>query len=502
MFKVLISILFLSNIALIQGQSQGCQICESVIGEAQNLLQQNATDASIFNFLKTNICGLVGGQLQQQCKSLIDMEGPAIITALVNELNPQTVCKQLGLCKQFVNSKRSISAPKPAANCFTCKLLVGQVEQLVLNNQTETQIITALETKICPALGTLAPACKQLVEQYGPIIIQNILNGASPEKICELIGQCPKPPRKATVQTAPKQAANCFTCKLLVGQVENLVANNQTEAQIINTLETKLCPALGTLAPACKQLVEQFGPMIIQYILNGASPEKICELIGQCPKPPRKAPKPAANCFTCKLLVGQVEQLVLNNQTESQIINTLETKLCPALGSLANTCKQLVEQFGPNIIEQLLNGASPEKVCELIGQCPKPPRKAVVHAAKPKAQNCVACKLLVSQVESYVLNNQTESQIINTLETKLCPALGSLASTCKQLVEQYGPNIIEQLLNGIAPEKVCELIGQCPKPPRESVKQKTLMNGGAPVVQRPIFQTKDIQPPLDADEEY
>jgi len=297
MFKIFTFFLAFSTLALIQSSPVRddtiCTICETTIGEAQNLLEQNATESSILTFLKSNICGRLSGQLNAICTTLIDQEGPIIIQQLAGNLNPQQLCTQLHLC-QSVGKFHAIERVEKAVNCFTCKLLVGQIENLIQSDATETQIIQLIEQQLCPNLGVFAGICNMVIEQSGPSIIENLINNISSDQVCQIIGQCPslRDPifveeeeitSQAVAPIVPQKSfVNCFTCKVLVGQVTNLITNNATEAQIVASIEQQLCPNFGIFTGACNIALETFGPTLIENLVNGVDQEQVCTLIGQC----------------------------------------------------------------------------------------------------------------------------------------------------------------------------------------------------------------------------
>ena len=64
------------------------------------------------------------------------------------------------------------------------------------------------------------------------------------------------------------------------------------------------------------------------------------------------------------------ETLLKNNATEAQIIKSLEMVCNLAPSSLKAECSALIEQYGPNIIELLIQfGGDPKKVCGAIKLC-------------------------------------------------------------------------------------------------------------------------------------
>jgi hypothetical protein len=46
---------------------------------------------------------------------------------------------------------------------------------------------------VCQALpSTIRAECKQFVDEYEPVIVALISNQIQPEKVCQIIGLCPK----------------------------------------------------------------------------------------------------------------------------------------------------------------------------------------------------------------------------------------------------------------------------------------------------------------------
>jgi saposin len=74
----------------------------------------------------------------------------------------------------------------------------------------------------------------------------------------------------------------CVICEYAVSYIETRLQQNQTEEAIIDTLE-KVC----TVAPAkfqqeCQGIIENYGPLIIQLLLQFADPNAVCGIIKLC----------------------------------------------------------------------------------------------------------------------------------------------------------------------------------------------------------------------------
>eukprot|EP01132_Coremiostelium_polycephalum_P004815 gene4815-6001_t len=73
---------------------------------------------------------------------------------------------------------------------------------------------------------------------------------------------------------------------------------------------------------------------------------------------------------------------------------------------------------------------------------------------------CTFCTFLVNNIEKYVQQNATETEIINYLDQD-CKIFGGLSSFCTSLVNQYAPTIIQYLVNDQNPATVCAELGLC-----------------------------------------
>jgi len=254
------------------------------------------------------------------------------------------------------------------------------------------------------------------------------------------------------------QQGGCSVCELVVQYVEAYLANNQTEQQIEQELD-QLCALLGPLSQTCTQFVGTYLPQLIQWIENGENPQQFCTQVGLCAFHQKRAVQ-QAGCSVCELIVTYVESYIANNQTEQQIIANLD-QLCAMLGPLASQCEAIVQQYVPQMIQWIINGENPQTFCTQVGLC------SALPSYQPKLEKrvslqagCSICTLVVTYVETYIANNQTEQQIIANLD-ELCSMLGPLASQCDAFVAAYVPQVIQWIINGENPQQFCTQVGLC-----------------------------------------
>jgi len=129
-------------------------------------------------------------------------------------------------------------------------------------------------------------------------------------------------------------SVECGMCGIAVNEIEGFVAENITEQEIIDAIQTDVCSVLsGPLQTACNELVAQI-PAIIVRIENMESVDVVCVNIGYCDKPfppytdPQSIPQ-----YTINLDLPPVQRWtqICSNTSYSQIaqylISTAESLL-------------------------------------------------------------------------------------------------------------------------------------------------------------------------------
>ena len=269
-----------------------CTICEFAISKVEQELQANATEAEIIATVE-KICDILPATVKDQCKTLIESEGPQIINLLISKANPETICTAIGLCTNaslvvpVVESVAPVNAPEAGPLCTICEFVISKVEAELGNNSTEAQIIAAIE-KVCSILPkTVASECKQLIDQLGPEIINLLINKAAPEVICTAIHACTgsKLPR---VQQGVSDKPYCQVCEQVMTYVQSLLKQNSTVEEVEQLIDN-ICDYLpGSYQNQCKDLVDQYAPQIIAQLAEKVNPDQICAEIQLCTDLPQE----------------------------------------------------------------------------------------------------------------------------------------------------------------------------------------------------------------------
>ncbi|EAL67631.1 hypothetical protein DDB_G0279713 [Dictyostelium discoideum AX4] len=194
-------------------------------------------------------------------------------------------------------------------------------------------------------------------------------------------------------------------------------------------------------------------------------------------------------CEACQIVIGYVENLVLHsNKTQGEIEKELD-KLCNMVSPRYKpTCDSIVSVYTTEIIQLILNKETPDLICKEIKVCTteweinttklfsKITEIAMkeIHSVAQKSKShqltqnnlrstseCEICQVFVSKLESYISTNKSQEEIMEELDNA-CDYMKSFEQQCKQMVQDYVPELIEIMSTTEDPNKVCSQISLCP----------------------------------------
>jgi len=299
------------------------------------------------------------------------------------------------------------------------------------------------------------------------------------------------------------QSVLCNVCQLVVSVTEKYIANNATEQEIIQALAA-LCNQIPVVGPECVQVVANYTPQLINWILTKENPQQFCSQVGLCsstnavvlkPKMEKRSEEQGA-CAICQMVMTYIEQFVAQNSTEQSIITQLQS-FRSILGPLQSECSSFVATYTPQAIEWIEKQEPPAAFCQQVGLCTstlnrdlkqrkhfslKFPKVTQMEKRETSEEEqggvCQVCQLVMSYVESFIGQNKTISSIEAELD-QLCAILPSpLSGICTSVVNQYLPQMVQWLLNKESPSSFCSQVGLCsskvelkPKMPRKQLSR-------------------------------
>uniref|UniRef100_A0A8C4Y5X7 Prosaposin n=1 Tax=Gopherus evgoodei TaxID=1825980 RepID=A0A8C4Y5X7_9SAUR len=169
-----------------------CDICETMVKEVTNLLENNRTEEEIV-FEMEKLCSVFPQSIKDQCKDFVEIYGKAVIDMLLEATSAETVCIMLKCCTSRKPSPevRTASEPLQAGDfCDVCKMVVHYLEKQLEKNATGAEIEAALE-KVCHFLPkSISEECVQFVDQYEPLLVTLLTEIMDPTFVCSKLGVC------------------------------------------------------------------------------------------------------------------------------------------------------------------------------------------------------------------------------------------------------------------------------------------------------------------------
>jgi saposin len=163
----------------------------------------------------------------------------------------------------------------------------------------------------------------------------------------------------------------------------------------------------------------------------------------------------AIECKLCTSVVGKVENDLKGfaNATEHDV-EALLHKACSIVGPLEKECDLFVDEHLQKIVRGLLSDVAPEQICLDIHMCKD--QDLQLNA------ECTVCKDIVSYAENKLKNvaNATAADVEKLIH-EACGVLGPLSGLCQKIVNKYASQLVQGILNGVAPEALCGDIGLC-----------------------------------------
>lgn len=489
--------------------SEVCDFCKSIILDVTALIKDDRTQQDIMRFMK-NACSVIPSKaLATECSLLVDQFLVDILNMIIDELKPRSVCALIKLCTGFddtVVHSHLPNNPEPLPVrltrvsplqirsepiCTDCKKFFTDIKNLILNNATEAEIEALVDQAICSHLGTYEATCKDLVKTYMPEIMLLLSAEFDPNVICQSLGFCTTTLKEAKtflvklklkssdfykMASKPSNDAEdgCNICKTVMKDIQDLDRSAAVQRKIEGFLETEICERLGPYKNECVSLIEKFGAYVFELLANELDPVSRCQALGFCAasnaiRDPTRESTPSKSsgqrvadtpeCTICKILVEKIDEMIKQNVTKQEILDALD-KICSLLPeSLRNQCTSFVTQYGPLIIDLLIQEMDPALVCSTLGLCSA--KQRTMPSKLSDEAECIVCESAVQYVEALLQENATVAQVEAMLE-KICNFVpDKTKSECDFVVQKYGPLIVQYIFSAMTPKAICELVGAC-----------------------------------------
>eukprot|EP00761_Pharyngomonas_kirbyi_P011302 gb/GECH01011327.1/.p1 GENE.gb/GECH01011327.1/~~gb/GECH01011327.1/.p1 ORF type:complete len:398 (+),score=74.98 gb/GECH01011327.1/:1-1194(+) len=390
--SVIVFLLGLSSLALASqpeasASNVECSLCEFVIGEAERFITNTSNEKNIERVLD-HICDVLPKQSESFCKSLVNQYTPELINYIKSQYPADVICKKIGLCDssvqvEVVSPAKEETFQASESGCAICNYLVNLAENYLEEHKTEKELEDILDRACTFLPDQYQAACESAVTIYGPSIIKKIINKDISEldKVCDAIGVCDKDTQNQEQQNeeSPQSSANleCAVCEYLLSYLENMVDSSTTIDEI-----DKVCDILpSSVSKSCHEIVETYGPQILDYLVNKYPADKVCGMISLCKSAQDEVKKPQSAddfyCTTCEFVMKYLDGYLSKDTTIQDMLNFLNHDVCDKLPSeLGSVCHLFVDMEADKVIRAIIKDISPDRVCSFIDACD---RASIVH---------------------------------------------------------------------------------------------------------------------------
>jgi len=307
--------------------------------------------------------------------------------------------KQATECNAIQHCREKVWKLSSNETCTICEDAVTAVKSLLANPDIDKQIVGYLEMA-CQEFGAYASECKTLVDQYAPLLFQELAQlMADPKQVCTELGLCSaskekvmavllnkalpikmkafksgislKKHAKNALKAMPvKASAKCILCEFIASKLDQMLAKNATQQEIKDALD-KVCSYLpSSISSECEQFVNEYAPEILQILAQELNPNMICTSLGLCTSKAKMAQLRSSGeqCEICTLVLTYAKNLLNDNTTDEEIIDALK-QVCGYLPSqIASECTAIVSEYGLEVLKLIAN-TDAKTLCTEIGLC-------------------------------------------------------------------------------------------------------------------------------------
>ncbi|KAH8418023.1 hypothetical protein KR222_010609, partial [Zaprionus bogoriensis] len=423
-----------------------CTICEYLLHFIQESLATPATDDEIKHVVE-NICSKLPRGVAGQCRNFVEMYGDAVISLLIQGLNPRSVCPMMQMCPRNIEKQDDIEVFHPTPinhdkeqdkpTCPLCLFAVEQAQAKIRDNKSKANIKKVLDGLCAHLPSKLRSECVDFVETYSNELIDMLITDFKPEEICVQLKLCPK-------------------TKDYLDEMGISLSDSDEDDKSSSSEEIS-----GNEIDSREDLRQ---PIEITFDQDfGVSP----------------------NCLLCEEVVKTAEKKMGKHTTKADIKNALEHACDKLKKPLGSKCHKFIDKHGDQIADLLIKEMSPKLICAELGMClfgeqedldidealkydvvvlPKhdDDNKLVrLQATKvDEPPTCVLCEFVMTKLESELQNKTEQDEIKRSLRV-ICDRLPStIRKQCDSFVDGYATAIIS-LLSKVPPKEVCQKLQLC-----------------------------------------
>ncbi|XP_045768069.1 prosaposin [Maniola jurtina] len=407
-----------------QPQQNGwCSFCQYFLHYIQVELSRDDTEEAITKMVE-GACDVLPKELDNECRQFVTQYGPAVIALLVHEVDPSSVCPDIGLCpKTQVVHDVSINSEK--SNCPLCLFAVEQLETVLKNNRSEENIRHALDGLCNHLSAKLRTECVDFVDTYTNQLVEMLIADLNAQEICVYLKLCTDDTKRTDPMKVAQSAIDKFHEKpALRGDRNNrrrpMLPKHMLETSAGGDIETNEIP---------------------DHTRNGR---------------PVNSKSPKTVCVVCEFVLKEIDDQITDKHNDDEIKKVVHG-ICKTMPkSVRPECDQFVEKYADLVISLLAQELNPDEVCRELKLCDS----TAFNTFREEILDCAVCETVVMAVKKVLANDKVDRNIVHVVE-KACSALpAKYYDRCHTLMEVYGESVIH-LIETMGSKGVCQKIGLC-----------------------------------------
>jgi len=454
-----------------------CDFCKQLVDHLRTWLTANTTRDE-FHKVLTGLCQQTG-KYKQECIGLADQYAGPLYDLLIEGMDPEEVCKQIGVCPSSIKGRVKLYGS--ATNASPIWTLLSVENNKDIQKLVPGERLTGDDEKNSHRPDFTYPMMKL---EPGEDLIGNDEKNAillETNKIEKPVGDI---------------LPTCPLCTFTVHKLIELIGKNRSKESIDHATESVCYVIPSRYKEQCLTFMREYGDKVVEMILIDGSAHEICAAIHLClfsPKPaqPQKPPKIIVDsflpferyvpqvlvtkkkveskqtCTLCEFVMTQLDSMLKDNSTEEEIRDTVE-HVCDYLPkTVKDQCRAFVEEYGDMVINYLSQSLDPKEICTELKLCDA---TGVVDIELPAGQvedklkldRCELCILLADYLSAFLEDPNVDTSVEKVIE-KVCPLLPKdYTNDCKNMIEDYGAYILSLLAQETDKGKVCTTINLCP----------------------------------------
>ncbi|XP_076876543.1 surfactant protein Ba [Brachyhypopomus gauderio] len=271
-----------------------CQDCKQIIELLKHLMSDQQFQAKLKDSLE-EMCESLPGEMARMCQEQIEQNFALALTFLGNLMMPDEVCAYLGLCDGVVRDqfqdflmdhmhktiRMSTFSIRAAVPCTVCRYVMNVMEYFLPKAQTEA-VVTGLLGQVCGLLPTVMQGqCTRMIQKYVHLLIEILLNSASPNSICNLLRLCQGLETAAKVSPAVSAVSDCDSCLTLAVLSRLHLGSNASRLQAASFLHT-VCQSYPGVLQKCEHFTQRYGNQLQGILGKEEAALDICERADMC----------------------------------------------------------------------------------------------------------------------------------------------------------------------------------------------------------------------------